>query len=246
MRIDADVLKVIENASVSGNELLLTGTLERSMYVKVNKILEVCGFKWNKKAKRHICDKDASDRIDEIILTGQVEVPKDEFNFFPSPDPVVEHLLYLAEITPGLEILEPSAGTGNIASKLLEQGAIVDCIELCETNYNKLLEHGKYRSVKYADFLLETPIEKYDRVVMNPPFCKQQDIRHVNHAMGFLKTGGILVSVMSASVNYRSNKLTTAFREFVENSGGIIDELPPESFKASGTKVNTVIVKIVK
>jgi 16S rRNA G1207 methylase RsmC len=35
---------------------------------------------------------------------------------------------------------------------------------------------------------------------MNPPFARQADIHHVNHALKFLKPDGLLVSVMSAGV----------------------------------------------
>lgn len=47
-------------------------------------MLEAAGGKWNRKARAHVFAADASDRMDQIILSGAVEVPKDEFNFFPS------------------------------------------------------------------------------------------------------------------------------------------------------------------
>lgn len=97
---------------------------------------------------------------------------------------------------------------------------------------------------KSIDFLMVEPEPIYDRVVMNPPFGRQADIKHVNHALKFLKSGGMLVSVMSSSVTFRSNKLTADFRQMVEDRGGHIEELPESSFKSSGTMVNTVIVVI--
>ncbi len=42
---------------------------------------------------------------------------------------------------------------------------------------------------------------------MNPPFSRQQDIRHVMHAAKFLKPGGRLVAVMGASAISGSNRL---------------------------------------
>lgn len=64
-----------------------------------------------------------------------------------------------------------------------------------------------------------TPI--YDRIVMNPPFLKQADIHHVNHALKFLRPDtGLLVSVMSAGVSFRVNNLTTSFRQLVAERGG--------------------------
>lgn len=79
---------------------------------------------------------------------------------------------------------------------------------------------------------------------MNPPFGRQADIKHVSHALKFLKPGGLLVSVMASSVTFRSNKLTTDFRQLIVDRGGHIKELPEGAFKSSGTMVNTVIVVI--
>ena len=62
--------------------------LDRNMYQRTNKVLEAAGGKWNRKAQAHLFDDDAFTRIDQIILTGQVEVPKDEFNFFPTRRPL--------------------------------------------------------------------------------------------------------------------------------------------------------------
>ena len=51
---------------------------------------------------------------------------------------------------------------------------------------------------------------------------------------------------MGAGVVFRENKLTTDFRQFVEDCDGSIDPLPEGAFKQSGTMVNTVIVCINK
>ena len=95
-----------------------------------------------------------------------------------------------------------------------------------------------------ADFLTVEPEPVYDRVVMNPPFIKQSDIKHVLHAHKFLKSDGLLVAVMSAGVEFRTDARTTAFKNFLEERGGHIEQLPENSFKASGTGVRTVIAVI--
>lgn len=94
------------------------------------------------------------------------------------------------------------------------------------------------------DFLSVEPMASFDRIVMNPPFGRQADLKHVSHALKFLKPGGLLVSVMASSVTFRSNKLTTDFRQLIVDRGGHIEELPEGAFKSSGTMVNTVIVVI--
>jgi len=244
MRIDNDVLAVLSVAQTNGKELVLTGQLDRKLYERTNKVLEAAGGKWNRKAKAHIFEDDAVTRIDQIILTGEVEIPKDEFNYFPSPPSVVERLIELAEIEPGMQVLEPSAGQGAIALACAEQGADVDCVELMEANYKVLCAYDRLKRVRHGCFLESGVIQAYDRIVMNPPFMKQADIRHILHALKFLKSGGTLVSVMGAGVMFRQNKLTVDFREMVQKMGGYFEPIPDESFKESGTMVRTVIVVI--
>lgn len=244
MRIENDVLAVLSQAETNGNALILTGQLDRKMYERTNKVIEAAGGKWNRKAKAHIFDDEAATRIDQIILTGEVVIPKDEFNFFPTPSDVVQELLDLADVQPGMRVLEPSAGLGAIAFACVEAGAEVDCFELMAANYKVLAKDERLKSVQHADFLAQQPDASYDRVVMNPPFFNQSDIKHVLHALKFLKPDGLLVSVMSAGVAFRVNRLTQDFRELVGERGGCIRHLPEGAFKPSGTMVRSVLVDI--
>ena len=248
MRVDSEVLNVLSCAECVGNNLKLTGSLDRNLYTRTNKVLEAAGGKWNRSVKAHAFEIDASDRIEQIILTGYVAVPKDDFEFFTSPPEVVRHVIHLADIRDGMCVLEPSAGQGAIAKAAHSAAAdvMIDMYELMPANNDALHALNLRLSGigKPVDFLTVEPNPIYDRVVMNPPFGRQADIKHVNHAFKFLRDGGKLVSVMSSSITFRSNKLATDFREFVESKGGYIEELPVGSFKSSGTMVNTVIVVI--
>lgn len=244
MKIEDDVLAVLSRAEAAGNAVTLTGQLDRKLYERTNKALEAAGGKWSRKAKAHLFEADAADRIEQMLATGSIEVPKDEFNFFPSPPAVVARLLALADIRPGMRVLEPSAGKGAIAYACADAGAAVDCYELMEANFVALAGDARLGPVRHMDFLAQAAEPSYDRVVMNPPFLKQLDIKHVLHALKFVKPGGLLVSVMASSVTFRDNKLTQDFRDLVRARGGDIEALPDGSFKASGTNVNTVIVTI--
>lgn len=244
MQIDKEVLNVLSRAKVDGAMLVLTGQLDRALYTKTNKVLEAAGGKWNRKAAAHVFSADAASRVEDMILTGVVEVPKDEFNYFPSPPAIVARLIEIAGIEKGMRVLEPSAGKGAIAYACAENGALVDCYELMEANFAALAGDVRLGPVRHMDFLLQVPELLYDRVVMNPPFLRQADIRHVQHALKFLKPGGLLVSVMAASVTFRDNTLTSDFRALITERGGDIEACPEGSFKASGTMVSTVIVTI--
>lgn len=248
MRVDNEVLNVLSAAECNGPQLFLTGQLDRNLYTRTNKVLEAAGGKWNRKAKAHIFDTDASDRIEQIILTGDVVVPKDDFEFFHTPPEIARRVVDLAEITNEMQVLEPSAGRGALVLEVKERApdAMVSMFELMPVN-NKFLRDLKLHACgigEPTDFLDVKPFDVFDRVVMNPPFGRQADIKHVSHALKFLKPGGLLVSVMASSVAFRSNKLTTDFRQLIEDRGGHIEELPEGAFKSSGTMVNTVIVVI--
>lgn len=253
MKISNDVLLVLESAIVDGNNLTLTGQLDRKMYVAVNKVLEAAGGKWNKKLKVHVFDTDASERIEEILLTGEVEVPKDDFDFFPTPQKVVEAMIDVSgiRVSPNEDylILEPSGGRGAISDVLFDEfpnSKVIIC-ELSPSNFEFLEAKKKNHGIQQGDFLdVGLPLPTYDYVFMNPPFGKQKDITHVTQAMKWLKTGGTLVAIMASSVLYRNNKKTVDFRQLVEDNNGSIIKLPDNSFKESGTSVGTVMVKMVK
>jgi predicted RNA methylase len=171
------------------------------------------------------------------------------FEYFPTPAAVVETMLDAAELEPGMTVLEPSAGAGAIASAANSAGCKVDCVELCG-DLARVLRDGCYRQVICTDFLEYGPrdnpagAEYYDRVLMNPPFSRGQDIRHVTQALRFLKKGGRLVAILPAGVTFRQDKATRAFREMVTASGGWIKELPEDAFKNCGISVRTVMAVV--
>lgn len=241
-QISQDVLKVLDAATIEGALLTLNGNLDRKLYVETNKVIEAAGGKWNRGKKAHVFDGEAMDAIEPIILTGEYRRAKQDFGQFDTPEQLAEQVVDLADVQAGMSVLEPSAGVGRIASAIRQAGAFVTCWEIDEKRAEKL--GGIANSLNVGDFLSAEPNAVFDRVVMNPPFAKQDDIRHVLHAFKFLRPGGRLVAIMSNSVMFRDNKLTTEFRQFVESRAGKMQPLAEGSFKESGTGVNTCIVKI--
>lgn len=159
-----------------------------------------------------------------------------------------------ANIEDGHRVLEPSAGTGRLIRAIgaVAPRAAITAIEINTGLWDQLVrefqpDQWNVRPLLCLDFLEYDPERAdlpVDRIVMNPPFAKQADIRHVNHALRFLKPGGRLVAIMSAGVTFRQGQVATRFREMVEERGGFIEPLPPGTFKESGTGVNTVLVVI--
>ncbi|AVB76078.1 zincin-like metallopeptidase domain-containing protein [Methanococcus maripaludis] len=165
--------------------------------------------------------------------------------FFPTPKEIIKDMIDKAEIKENDSILEPSAGKGDIAEVINEETGIkADCIEINPTLQTILNKKG-FETVE-SNFLEFNG--KYDKIIMNPPFEKGQDIEHVTHAYNLLNNGGKLVSIMSNSVTFRNDKKYMEFREFLKENNGYIEELPEGSFKKSfnSTGVKTIMVVIEK
>lgn len=245
MRVTDDVMLILANCRTEADRLYLPGQLERKTYESVNKILEAAGWKWSRKDKAHLSDGGAADALDQIVLTGEVARPQD-FGFFETPDAVAGLLVDEADVKPGHQVLEPSAGRGALVRRVADLAQVVDCYEVQAKHvaYLRVAFAGLPVVVEEADFLAVTPIPIYDRVIMNPPFAKRQDIAHVLHALKFLKRGGVLASVMSAGARFRQDRLAQDFRAIIDSTGGYIEDLPDGAFQESGTNVRTVLAVI--
>ncbi|MFF2834293.1 methyltransferase, partial [Cellulosimicrobium cellulans] len=169
--------------------------------------------------------------------------------FFPTPNNIVQRMIEFADIKDGETILEPSAGNGNIldgiSQYIMEEGLNVN-LEALEWNHklSEILELKQYKIVG-NDFTEFIPNTLYDKIIMNPPFEKNQDIVHVLKAYDCLKDGGKLVSIMSPHWTFANDSKSVQFREWLSDKG-TFEKLPEGSFKESGTGVNTVLVVIEK
>lgn len=238
MKIKKEIVDLLTKCEVEGQTLRITEQLDRKTYTQLNKVLTAIGGKWNSKQKVHLFQEDVSEMIENIINTGEYSCIKKDFQFFPTPIELVKKMIKLAEIKLDDVCLEPSAGVGNIARFLPN----CDVIELHEGNRKTLTEKGF--SLVHDDFLTFVPEKKYNVIVMNPPFSKGQDIEHVTKAIEMAER--VVVAVASASVMFRNDNKTVAFRELVASYGGTIEELPADSFKESETSVNTCLIVVKK
>lgn len=188
----------------------------------------------------------AEQKEDPIKKLERDLVGKKIEGYFPTPRELVEQMMDYADIQPGHQVLEPSAGKGNIADIIKESQPNVE-IDVIEINQGlrSMLEVKGYNVVS-NDFT-DYSGKQYDRIIMNPPFENFQDIDHVKHAYELLKPGGKLVAIMGAGVK-NSRKKAVEFRQWIDESGSYIEDLPAGSFKSSErqTGVATVMVTIEK
>lgn len=155
-------------------------------------------------------------------------------NLFPTPPAIAARLVKLAAIEDGHDVLEPSAGTGNILRAI--HGP---CITIAVEQSHSLIESLRPLASRVicADFLALTAIDlgRFDRIVMNPPFENAADIKHINHARTLLKPGGCIVAICANGPRQRDALMPIATAWI---------DLEPGSFADSGTQVNTAIVII--
>ncbi len=256
MRIQEDILNILAECRVDGNVAYLPQVqLDRKTYLAVNDCLESIGGKWNRKTKGHVFDESAGDALEQLILTGETTKAKSDrqiFQYFPTPREIGDRMCEMAEINEHSRVLEPSAGEGALVKAIIAAGAqSVYCVELNPAmimDLEKLSCADTIVAVHCGDFLAAGLGEKInmDRVVMNPPFSRQQDIDHIREAYNVLALGGVLVSIVSESPFFRTNKKSTEFCEWLRDKVVDVVQLPEGAFKSSGTMVRARIIKLKK
>lgn len=168
-------------------------------------------------------------------------------DFFPTPKETAQRMVAEAGIEPGMKVLEPSAGNGNIAEVIRDAGVKPDVVEQ-SSRLREILE-AKGFNLTGQDFL-DVKDGGYDRIVMNPPFSNGQDAEHIHHAYTLLKPGGKLVAIAGEGIFFRNDAKATAFRQWLDDVGGTSEKLPEGTFKDASlmatTGVNARMVTIEK
>lgn len=165
-----------------------------------------------------------------------------DLQFYWSPQAVIDQALEIAGIytrsayshgstLPSYRVLEPSCGDGRIMDELRKRGCHAFGIEY---HAGRAAEaRAKGHNVLTANFLECVARPEFDFVVMNPPFSGRHYLKHISHALRFLKPGGRLVSILPA----------TAWYDHGEIKGSWTD-LPVGSFAEAGTNVPTGIISM--
>lgn len=265
IKIDADVITLLQTGTWKETEqgklgFVMPLTQDRKLYEKTAKVLTTLGGKWSRKDQATVFDDpDADVAVHEALTSGEYIDSKKLFQFFETPAVIASQMVELLKLQPGktYKVMEPSAGKGALINAVAK--ACVDDIdvqlfafELDATRARWLRNEfsGKpsqiTRNVLHCDFLDTEPDGGFERVIMNPPFSHGQDMAHIQHAYKFLTPRGILVSIISPAYRYRTTKAAIAFRAWLDGLVAYVTriELPPGSFKASGTTVSTEMLVV--
>jgi len=241
--------EVFDACRIEGNNVYLPQQLDRALYQQVNKALVGIGGKWNRSAKAHVFPTDPSELLGRVQNGEKINLKK-EFQFFETPDEIADWLVELADILPWSTVLEPSAGQGAIIDAIHRRhgNREIFAIELMGTNTEILKEKYQHKDVvikREFDFL-EWSGSKFDRIIANPPFTKNQDIDHIQHMYDRLENNGRLVSVASEHWEISNNQKESDFRYWLQSVGAHIMDIERGSFKSSGTLVGAKVIVIDK
>ncbi len=178
--------------------------------------------------------------------------------YFPTPPELVQLMLRHADIQPHHQVMEPSAGKGNIADLIRAQHpqARLSCIEF-QSQLREILKLKGHHVLPTLDFL-EFQSFGVDRIVMNPPFGEHgslEDVDHVRHAWEVLNEGGRIVAIMGvAPFNYASRsearnkneRKAVEFRAWLEEVNATVEDIPAGMFdyteRPTGMPTKLVII----
>jgi type I restriction-modification system DNA methylase subunit len=228
--------------------LKLNGQLDRKDYVAVMKVIEGAGGKWVKRKGLHEFRDDPSEVLGLAMETGKGVNLQQQFQSFYTPAHIADRMVEL--LPAGMKrLLEPSCGEGSLvrAVRKVHPDIRIVAVDINDkalakipVEYNTIVLQGDFLSIN-PDFG-----ERFDAICMNPPFTKGQDAKHVNHALDFLKPGGVLVAIMTPNA---MNKVQEPYRSLCLRLKAecMIDEatpLPSGTFK--DTDIETLMVRITK
>lgn len=186
----------------------------------------------------HNSEEDDKQRIiKEMEMKLQFNQGKD-IHF--TPKAIVNKMIDHAGIKENDIVLESSAGIGNIADGITYNN--VDVIEI-NPSFRELLKLKGYNVIG-SDFLEFNEHNKYNKIIMNPPFSKNQDIKHLKHAYNLLDNNGKIISLTSKHWSFAQDKESLEFRNWLESIDYRIIDSNISGF--SDTNISCMMIEINK
>ena len=241
------VEEILKHCTLEDNVLRLPQVqFNKKSYAEAKKWIEEAGGSWQGGKVQGFIFPFNPERVFSILNEGKRCNLAQEYQFFETPDEVADWLVMLAGgIHEHDKVLEPSAGRGALVKAIHRScpDAVVDCYEMMPEN-KELLSRLWGINIIGDDFTKSTIGKKYTKIIANPPFSGNQDIRHVRMMYDMLEQGGTLASITSAHWEFAEEKTCRDFRQWLEDVGGAKYEIESGAFKESGTGVRTLAIVI--
>ena len=241
------VEEILKHCTLEDNVLRLPQVqFNKKSYAEAKKWIEEAGGSWQGGKVQGFIFPFNPERVFSILNEGKRCNLAQDFQFFETPSDVADWLVMLAGgIHEHDKVLEPSAGRGALVKAIHRScpDAVVDCYEMMPENKELLSRLGGINIIG-DDFTKSTIGKKYTKIIANPPFSGNQDIRHVRMMYDMLEQGGTLASITSAHWEFAEEKTCRDFRQWLEDVGGAKYEIESGAFKESGTGVRTLAIVI--
>lgn len=179
-------------------------------------------------------------RFEALRLESSAPRAVTAFNLFQTPKPTADKMAKMIVDHIGFNglVLEPSAGLGRLYRAMRENSfnGKIFLIEQSKDLTKELYEmsEGDNVSILQRDFLSVKPY-LVNGVIMNPPFKRGLDIKHIKHALNFIADGGLLVALC-----YNGARQNRELKPLCDSW----EVLPEKSFKESGTNASIVLLTI--
>lgn len=235
-------------------------------YDRLRWVMESYGGRWNERCKGFKFNEFDDEKLKSIkadLSVGFVNLSEEKRTrekdaFFPTPVKVVDKMIEIADLKPDSIMLESSAGTGRIldeAKKIINSLDNFVVIELNESRQQVLRSKGYHVDFggTFEDSLKDPEIlkklKRCDKVVINPPFKNDMDVKHLLISYMVCADKADIVSIMQENSLYYNRSIHRVFKEFLNLIGKDayeVKSLPAGSFKDELTTVDTVIFHIKK
>jgi predicted RNA methylase len=242
------VEEILRHCTLEDNVLKLPQVqFNKKSYAEAKKWIEEAGGSWQGGKVQGFTFPFNAERVFSILREGKRCNLQQDFQFFATPPEVADWLVMLAGgVHEDEKVLEPSAGTGSIIDAIHRScpDVIVDCYELMPENKEILAKKDNIRIL--GDDFTKCDVAQYDKIIANPPFSKNQDIRHVRRMYECLNPGGVLAAITGPHWEFGSESECKDFRQWLEDNGGKKFEIEEGTFKESGTGTKTIAIVINK
>ena len=235
-------------------------------YDRLRWVMESYGGRWNERCKGFKFNEFDDEKLKSIkadLSAGFVNLSEEKRTrerdaFFPTPVKVVDKMILTANLKPDSIMLESSAGTGRILDEAKKVINSVDNFVVIEMNgeRQRILRDKGYKvdfngtfedSLKDSETLKK--IKNCNKVVINPPFKNDSDVKHLLISYMFCADNADVVSILQENSLYYDRQIHRVFKEFLSLIGKDAYEvvsLPAGSFKDELATVDTVIFHIKK
>ena len=175
-------------------------------------------------------------------------------DYFATPEPLGLKMVEWADLKPNEKALEPSAGHGAIARWFPENisGTSIEPSDLLSSKLKMVTPGHKVIQGRFEDLNIQN---KFDAIVMNPPFGSsgKTAMDHIEKAFVHLREGGRIVAIVpnGPAMQKRMDTFLYGFDEkgkSINPSAVLVADmvLPGVTFKRAGTAVNCKVLIIDK